>query len=105
MDPDCRARNLMPTSIELASAKLGVAGRVVVAQIVLHWHARTVTVVPPPGVSMLPLSSTARLLRTTGPVARGNQWSVQLSRPVARCHDAPLSTEISTAATIPPVSA
>src|SRR5205823_5273244 len=99
-------RNLTPSSTAGGSGKLATDGVDVTSQM-LHGHVcvlMTLTVALGPGVSTLPLSSVARLLITTEPAVAGLQWYVQLSRPVAECHDAPLSTDTSTAATIPPVS-
>src|SRR5439155_26001038 len=95
-------RNFTPTSTELVSPELATAGVVVPSQM-LHGQV-TLTTIPPPGVSRLPLSSIARLLITLDPGLDGIQWYVQLAPPVARCHDVPPSTETSTPATMPSVS-
>src|SRR5215471_8370112 len=65
----------------------------------------TVTVTPAPEVSRLPLSSTALLLIVTEPKPAGVQEKLQFAWPVAGCHVVPPSTETSTPATTPPVSA
>src|SRR2546428_199277 len=99
MKPLTSERNLRPTSTGCGSLAFAKAG-VVVASQMLHGQV-TLTVVPAPGVSWLPLSSTARLLITAGPALDGAQWYVQFAPPVARCHDTPPLTETSTAATVP----
>src|SRR5881275_1113612 len=62
----------------------------------------TPTAVPGPGVSMLPLSSVARVRI----VVVGAPWAIQVYDqalvPVAGCHVSPPSVETSTPATTPP---
>src|SRR4051812_11500483 len=68
-----------------------------------HGHsAETVTVTPPDGCSMLPLSSTARLVIAKAPAFSVIQENVQFSCPLARRHVVPPSSETSTAAIAPP---
>src|SRR6185436_11692138 len=102
MKPSLSARNLTPSSLAPADESAGTAG-VVRSLHRLHGQTRRiVTEMPADGISVLPLSSTARLLRTAVPLAAGVQVNVQLSRPVAGCQVAPLSKLTSTAATTPP---
>src|SRR2546427_12777748 len=96
MKPLIWERNFKPSSTANESVELARAGVVVPSQM-LHGQV-TLTVIPPPGVSRLPLSSIARLLITFDPALDGIQWYVQLAPPVARCHDVPPSTETSTTA-------
>jgi hypothetical protein len=60
---------LTPTSIDAGSPESAVLGLVLVPQI--EQGHLTLTVVPAPGVSRLPLSSTARVLI----VAEGFPWA------------------------------
>src|SRR6185295_10789341 len=60
------------------------------------------TVVTADGCSRLPVSSTARLMMFAAPRTPGLQLNVQLSRPDARRHVDPPSTETSTPPTTPP---
>ncbi len=64
----------------------------------------TVTLMPGEGVSVFRLSSVARLLIVTEPVAPGVQLYVQVVVPLAGCHVFPPSTDTSMPATIPPPS-
>src|SRR6516165_3637560 len=57
---------------------------------------------PAAGVSRLALSSTARLIIVNVPALLATHVYDQLVVPAAGCHVAPLSTETSTPATIPP---
>src|SRR5208337_1035516 len=66
--------------------------------------APTVTVTPAEGVSMLPLSSVARLRRVAVLLPEAVQVKVQLASPVAGCQVAPLSVDTSMPATTPPTS-
>src|SRR6266550_5772197 len=61
-----------------------------------------VTVVTAVGCSRLPVSSTARLLMLAVPSTPGRQLNVQFSRPAARRHVDPPSTETSMPPTTPP---
>jgi hypothetical protein len=67
-----------------------------------HCRGLTVTATPAPGVSMLPLSSAARLMILKLPVGPGVQLYDHDDVPVAGCQVAPLSVETSTPATTPP---
>src|SRR2546427_2569637 len=102
MKPPICERNFTPNSTGCASTTLATAGVADRSQM-LHGQVKavTLTLVPALGVSRFPLSSVARLLITAGPPVDGVQWYVQFPCPVARCHDAPPSTETSTAATMP----
>ena len=64
----------------------------------------TVTVRPAEGVSVRELSSVARVLMVTVLSELGVQAYDQLALPVASRQVVPLSTETSTAPTLPPVS-
>ena len=90
--------------LDRASDRRLLGGGVVDGVQMLHGHvfARDVDARPGPGVSMLPLSSTARLLIRTVPAAGCVVMYVQFAPPVAACHVAPPSTETSTPATTPP---
>src|SRR5438067_2869986 len=103
MKPSWSAVNLTPTLTAALSDCDGVGGVTVDAQIV-HGQAlgATVTATPLPGVSRLPLSSTARLLIVTLPVLDGVQLYVQLARPLAGCHVVPPSVDTSMPPTTPP---
>ena len=105
MKPFTSERNLTPSSTAPVSESLTTVGVAELGQIV-HGHdpgvLMTVTVVPTPGVSRLPLSSAARVLIVTEPSVAGVHAYVQLSRPLARRHVAPPSTETSTPPTTPP---
>src|SRR5947208_10240872 len=103
--PATLARNLTPTSTRFVSEATpsGTAlGLQMVAVVAVG--AGTVTVTPADGVSMLPLSSTARLFSVTKPVTSGVQLYVQLSRPLAGCQVTPPSVDTSTPPTTPPAS-
>src|SRR3989442_1544018 len=102
MKPLTEERNFKPSSTAFGSEMLGRRGVVVPSQM-LQGHV-TLTVIPAPGVSRLPLSSIARLLITFDAALDGIQWYVQLAPPVVRCHVVPPSTETSTPATMPSVS-
>ena len=73
----------MPSSTELRSALLVTLGIVVSGQMVqgqtYGCGGPMMTETPAPGVSMLPLSSSARLLITAGPCVTGVHSYVQLS--------------------------
>src|SRR5215472_12375843 len=105
MNPASVVRNFTPSSTELVSVEEGFPGTVEALHI-LHGHGRgaTVTVIPADGVSMLPLSSTARLRKLTLPDLVGSQVKVHDERPLAGCQVRPPSTETSTPATTPPTS-
>src|SRR5207249_11862013 len=96
-------RNLTPTSMALASFTSICQGTADVSQMV-HGQAAsvTVTVLALVVASRLPLSSTARLIRFVVPRMPGLHVKLQLSRPSARRHVVPPSTETSTAPTTPP---
>lgn len=65
-------------------------------------YGLTVTVITAGGFCAFPLSSTARLLIVTVPMAVGVQVKLQEPVPVARFHVAPPSTDTFTPATKPP---
>ena len=67
MKPLTSVRNFTPSSTALKSPASMVAGVVTAGFQMLHGHM-TVTDVPLPGVSMLPLSSVARLRSATAPM-------------------------------------
>src|SRR4051812_47815530 len=99
-------RNLTPSSTGLASPASMIAGVAAAFHRLEHGQLPllTVTVIPGPAISMLPLSSIARLRIVDGPGPPGSQLYVQLEPPCAACHVAPPSVETSTAATSPFVS-
>src|SRR6267378_3742715 len=105
MKPSMSLENRTPTSTELASKASTVTGTAVAG---FHRWLQgqmlptTVTSTPAEGLSTLPLSSVARLLTVTVPVAPGDQSYVQFVRPLAACHVTPPSTEASTPPTTPP---
>ena len=74
MKPSWSERNFTPRLTDPVSLSLGTAGVADAAQIVQgQVLVPTVTVLPAPGTSMLPLSSAARLLMVTEPVTAGVQ--------------------------------
>src|SRR5919204_1459469 len=102
MVPNFSEVNLTPTSTGVGSSESRSAlGTFQLAPHSEHGHV-TVTGVPAPGVSRLPLSSTARTLI----VVVGLPWAIQLYDqlvvPVAGCQVVPPSVETSTPATTPP---
>src|SRR5271169_3859385 len=96
----------MPRFTELSGPWSGTAGmelpKMVQGQVCVP--APTVTVTPADGVSILPLSSVARLRRVAVLLPEAVQVKVQLPSPVAGCQVAPLSVDTSTPATTPPTS-
>src|SRR3954452_19041029 len=100
MKPLMSERNLTPTSIALGSEVEVTPGTVALLQ--MEMGPWTETEMPAFGVSMLPLSSTARLRMIAVPFWFGDQVYVQLNRPTAGCQVPPPSTETSTPATVPP---
>src|ERR1043166_456581 len=104
MKPLKSDRTLTPTSIALVSLKSTAEGTAMAGSHRLHGHCGfwIVTVTPAAGVSIFPLSSTARLLMVTLPRRVGVHANVHDSRPIAGCHVAPPSTDTSTPATMPP---
>src|SRR4051812_15350844 len=104
MKPSASLLNLTPTSTALVSSELAMIGTADGFQSVVHGHvpAITETVAPAPADSMLPLSSIARVRIVADPTVPGFQPKLQLDPPCARCHVAPLSTDTSTPATLPP---
>src|ERR1700761_9459097 len=105
IEPAESARNLTPTSMALPSPLSRAAGAVDEFQILQgQVTGTTLTLTPLPGVSMLPLSSTARLKSVIEPAALGVHTKLQLERPVAGCQVLPPSPENSTPATTPPES-
>src|SRR6185436_12430291 len=96
-------RNRTPSSTGLTSFTSDRHGTTDVSQR-LQGHAASVIVTDlvVTGDSRLPLSSTARLMTPVVPSTPGLQVKLQLSRPTARCHVVPPSTETSTALTTPP---
>src|SRR5829696_634580 len=91
----------MPTSMPAPSPESAAAGAVSPNSV---QGQSTVTVRPAPGVSMLPLSSVARVRI----VVDGEPWATheydQAVVPVAGCQVAPPSVEISMPPTTPPMS-
>src|SRR5262245_30759150 len=104
MKPATSVLNLTPTSTALRSPASLTAGMVDGLQIVVQGQtpAPMVTATLPVAVCTLPESSTARLRMTTEPGAPGDHTKLQLAVPCAACHVAPLSTDTSTPATVPP---
>src|SRR6266851_2091316 len=101
MYPPWSAVNLTPSSTDDVSPVAAGAAELGSSE---HGHGRglTVTATPAPGVSMLPLSSVARLRIVTLPVGPGVQLYVQEAVPLALCQVVPLSVETSMPATTPP---
>src|SRR5882757_1086929 len=105
IEPPASARNLTPSSIALPSPLSTVVGALDEFQILQGQVAGTIlTLTPLPGVSMLPLSSTARLKSVIEPTVLGVHTKLQLERPIAGCQVLPPSPENSTPATTPPES-
>src|SRR6266550_2254977 len=99
--------NRTPSSTAFASLWLVSIGEFASVQMLhgqMNGTVPTTTEMPAPGVSRLPLSSTARLLITTGPWADGVHTYDQFSWPMASFHVTPPSTDTSTPATAPPGS-
>ena len=110
MKPSKSDRNFTPTSIEDASPLSTFSGPREEFQM-LHGQVCGITVIPTPpaglpplvaGFSRLPLSSTARVCKLTGPRVAGIHENDHVPRPTAGCHVWPPSTETSTPATVPP---
>src|SRR2546421_445364 len=96
-------RNLTPNSMRFGSFASTCQGTVDGSHMLQgHGACAMVTVVTAVGASRFPLSSTARLISPVAPSVPGLQVKLQLSRPMARCHVVPPSTETSTAPTTPP---
>jgi hypothetical protein len=87
----------------LASPESLTVGTVVAGFQMLHGHVR-VMATGAAGVSMLPLSSLARLFSMTAPTPLDGHVKVQFSRPAAGFQVCPLSTDTSTPATLPSAS-
>src|SRR5690349_10275139 len=105
MNPSASTRKRTPSSLEVPSFASIVPGTVAASQAVhgqLGVFGVTVTVMPAPGLSRLPQSSTARVSSVTLPAVAGVHANVQLAPPCARAQVVPPSTDTSTAATTPP---
>src|SRR5437667_2740497 len=100
MYPSTSARKRRPGSTACESVDVALAGDADGSQM-LHGHVNvpasmTLTVWPAVGVSLFPLSSTARERITADPSASGVHENVQFVVPVAACQVAPLSVDTST---------
>src|SRR5262249_41496286 len=96
-------RNFVPSSTELVSpSSRGAGGTVEAPQILQQGPATTLIVTPAEGISVLPLSSYARLLIATAPEPETVPVKVQLVVPVACAQVAPPLSDTSTPATMPP---
>src|SRR4030095_2333037 len=104
MNSETSLLNLTPTSTARRSPESVTEGTVVGFQTAVQGQmpAPIVTATPPLAVSVLPLSSTARLRIIAEPGAPGDHTKLQLAVPCATRHVAPLSTDTSTLATAPP---
>src|SRR6185295_19900458 len=105
MKPSVSARNFVPSSTDAASPSSSGAGGTVAALQMLHGHVpggAMLTVTPADGVSMLKLSSKARLLIDTLPVPLADQVNDQFEVPVAGDQVVPPLVETSTPARSPP---
>src|SRR5438874_10627251 len=106
MNPAMSLKNFVPSSTALLSAADGTAGTLAERQRLVHGHAPATidTVIPAPAPSTFPLSSNARerMFAVPGEPADHSYVHTPEVWRLAVCHVAPLSTDTSTPATVPP---